>query len=266
MQLRADAPVTEEAVPLETVLKAIAKSTAPKIVLIDACRNNPFTKAEARGLARPEGVAENTVIKFSTTPNNVAEDGAGSHSPYSRALLRMMKQPGVSIEDLLKEVWNIVSTSSEGSQVPWEESSLKTKTYLREPLFVKAQIQGADDDAMVILNGEDLTSWGNDANATRRIPIHAGTNPFLIRVFNQRSYSGGVPYLGGHLPEGWNYSVTLLTDSGVVLRRFSDHEDMPEDNGPRHGRWFTVVRGEISVDEDTTAIELTHVDEKAWAH
>jgi uncharacterized caspase-like protein len=104
MQLSADAVVTEEAMPLEVVLKAIAKAAAPKVVLIDACRSNPFANASVRGLARPEGVAANTLISFSTTPNNGAEDGSGSHSPYTRALLRMMKQPGVPVEDLLKEM------------------------------------------------------------------------------------------------------------------------------------------------------------------
>jgi hypothetical protein len=118
---------------------------------------------------------------------------------------------------------------------------------------------------MVMVNGEDLTSWGNDGNSIKKIPVHAGRNPFVIRVFNQRSYTGGVPMLGGHLPEGWNYQVVLATDQGSSLGAFSDSEDRPADNGPRHGKWFTVVRGEIELDEKNQ-IRLVDVDSKAWLH
>jgi Caspase domain len=257
--------IDQEAVSLDTVLQALAGSHGPTILLLDACRTNPFTGSGLQGLSRPLVSASDVLISFSTAPNNVADDGEGTHSPFTRALLRLIVEPGVAVEDALREVRRIVETSTEGRQVPWDESSLRTRAFFRPPLIITAQIRAADDDAMVIVNGEDLTSWGSDGNSVKKIPIHAGRNPFVIRVFNQRSYTGGPPLLGGHLPEGWNYQVLLATDEGNSLGSFSDSEDRPADNGPRHGKWFTVVRGEIEVDE-TNQVRLVDVDSKAWLH
>jgi len=80
------------------------------------------------------------------------------------------------------------------------------------PLYITAQVTAADDDAMVIVNSSDVTSWGNDGSAVRKIRVHAGSNPLLIRVLNRRSYTGGHPLLGGHPPEGWKFSVVLAVE------------------------------------------------------
>lgn len=257
--------IDQEAVSLDSVLQAISGAHVPTILLLDACRTNPFVGSGLQGLARPLVSAPDVLIGFSTAPNSVADDGEGAHSPFTRALLKQIVEPGVTVEDTLREVRRIVETSTEERQVPWDESSLRTRVFFRPPLFITAQILAADDDVMVVVNGEDLTSWGNDENSIKRVPVHAGRNPFVIRVFNQRSYTGGPPLLGGHLPEGWNYRVLLATDQGNSLAAFSDSEDRPADNGPRHGKWFTVVRGEIDVDE-TNEVHLVDVDTKAWQH
>jgi hypothetical protein len=256
--------IDQEAVSLDVVMQALAGSHGPKLILLDSCRT-PFPGL-LQGLARPRATLPDLLISFSTAPDRTADDGDGPHSPFTRALLKMMVQPGLPVEESLREVRRIVETSTEERQIPWDESSLETSAYFRSPVYVTAQIQAADDDVMVIVNGDNLTSWGNDGNSQRRIPVHAGRNPFVIRVFNQRSYTGGVQGLGGHLPEGWKYAVLLATDVGPTLGAFSDSEDRPEDNGPRHGKWFTVVRGVIEVDENTAQVRLLDLDSKAWTH
>jgi hypothetical protein len=254
--------IDREAVSLDAVIHALAGSQGPKVILLDSCRT-PFPGL-LQGLARPLATLPDLLISFSTAPDHTADDGDGPHSPFTRALLKMMVEPGLTVEESLREVRRIVETSTEERQIPWDESSLKTSVYFRPPVYVTAQIQAADDDVMVIVNGDDLTSWGNDGNSQRKIPVHAGRNPFVIRVFNQRSYTGGVQGLGGHLPEGWRYAVLLGIGDGPALGTFSDSEDRPEDNGPRHGKWFTVVRGVIEVDENTSQIRLIDVDARAW--
>jgi hypothetical protein len=262
----ASSTVDQTAVRLERVFSALAQSGGANILLLDSCRNNPFGDPAAPGLARPQGMPTNTFISFSTAPNRVASDGVGMHSPYTRALLKFIKDPGTPIEEIFKEVRTIVETSTENQQTPWEESSLLAPYFFRAPVFMVAQFTGADDDAVLIVNGEDMTNWGNDHGNAKRVPLHGGKNPFVVRVFNQRSYTGGIPGLGGHLPEGWNYAISLHTDDGHTLASFSDGENQPADNGPRHGKWFTVVRGSIDVDASIDSIRLTEVDARAWTH
>jgi TRAP-type mannitol/chloroaromatic compound transport system substrate-binding protein len=96
------------------------------IVILDACRNNPFTRsfrAATRGLATmsaPTG----TLIAYSTSPGSVALDGNGVNSPYTAALATAIGDPGVPIEKVFKNVRDVVLAETQGKQTPWEASSL----------------------------------------------------------------------------------------------------------------------------------------------
>ena len=100
--------------------------SAMKIVILDACRNNPFKRGFRsldRGLARisaPSG----TFVAYSTAPGNVATDGVGLNSPYSLALSHSLLSPGRKIEDVFKDVRRQVLEQTKASQTPWENSSL----------------------------------------------------------------------------------------------------------------------------------------------
>jgi hypothetical protein len=97
------------------------------IVILDACRNNPFGRSFRSGnnglaqVTAPSG----TIVAFSTAPNQVAEDGSGGNSTYTRELARFIKSPGLRIEDVFKRVRVSVERSTGGNQQPWENTSLK---------------------------------------------------------------------------------------------------------------------------------------------
>lgn len=100
--------------------------TKLNLVLLDACRNNPFTlrgvRAVQSGLAEmraPEG----TLISYATQPGNVAADGSGANSPYTTALAETMQQRGVDIFRLFNTVGLQVKRSTGGSQQPWVSTS-----------------------------------------------------------------------------------------------------------------------------------------------
>lgn len=97
------------------------------ILILDACRNNDLTRgwrSMARGLARMDAPT-GTFVSFSTAPGQVADDGEGQrNSPFTRHLLRAMRQPGQPIELTFKEVRRAVIDETKGSQVPWDNSSL----------------------------------------------------------------------------------------------------------------------------------------------
>ncbi|UPK25009.1 caspase family protein [Bradyrhizobium sp. 195] len=96
-----------------------------RIVILDACRNNPFPSVNdaGRGLAivdAPNG----SIVGYSTAPGAEALDGTGGHSPYTRAFLNVAREPNVPIEQLFKRVRLQVNQTTSGAQIPWESSSL----------------------------------------------------------------------------------------------------------------------------------------------
>ena len=103
------------------------------IVILDACRNNPFERSWSRsvngsGLAfmdAPSG----SIIAYSTSPGRTASDGYGRNGLYTSALLEHITEPGISIEEMFKKVREKVSEKSAKAQVPWESTSLLGNFY-----------------------------------------------------------------------------------------------------------------------------------------
>jgi hypothetical protein len=122
-------------IPVPLVMQQLARGSRVNIVLLDACRDNPFAKdlsrtlgtrsssALGRGLSRIQ-TASGTFIAFATQPDNVAQDGDGRNSPFTGAFLANMEKPGLSLSDLMIEVRNDVMRQTNGKQVPWDSSSL----------------------------------------------------------------------------------------------------------------------------------------------
>lgn len=103
------------------------------IVILDACRSNPFksfSRSMSRGLTRMAGV-EGTLIAYSTSPGNVALDGTGRNSPYTRQLIDLMKQPELPIELVFKQVRQKVKEETNGEQTPWYEASIDGDFYFQ---------------------------------------------------------------------------------------------------------------------------------------
>jgi hypothetical protein len=101
-----------------------------RIVVLDACRNNPFPEVNdtGRGLAivdAPNG----SIVGYSTSPGMEAQDGDGNHSPYTSAFLNTARVPNLPIEQLFKRVRLEVNTATNGRQTPWESSSLTSDFY-----------------------------------------------------------------------------------------------------------------------------------------
>ena len=97
------------------------------IVVLDACRNNPFARSfrsGGAGLAQMDAPV-GTLVAFATAPGSVASDGDGQNGLYTQHLLQSMQRPGVKIEDVFKNVRAAVRRDSQGKQVPWESTSLE---------------------------------------------------------------------------------------------------------------------------------------------
>jgi hypothetical protein len=100
--------------------------TKLNVMILDACRNNPFGGRGLRGsepglaqMRAPEG----TLISYATQPGNTASDGAGLNSPYTQALVEAMKQPGLDVLRMFNRVGVTVKKATGGAQLPWVSSS-----------------------------------------------------------------------------------------------------------------------------------------------
>jgi formylglycine-generating enzyme required for sulfatase activity len=106
--------------------------TKLNIVLLDACRNNPFggrgLRSSDSGLAQMKA-PEGTLISYATQPGNVALDGADGNSPYTKALSQTMVRTGLDIFQTFNEVGLVVKNATGGSQQPWVSSSPITGSF-----------------------------------------------------------------------------------------------------------------------------------------
>ena len=125
-----EADIPLQAVRLNDVLNTLnSVPSRMRILLLDACRNNPFPAINAtagRGLAMVDAKtgSPGTFLSYSTSPGAEAEDGDGADSPYTTALLTAARTPGLPIEQAFKQVRLAVNEATGGRQTPWDSSSL----------------------------------------------------------------------------------------------------------------------------------------------
>lgn len=124
-----ESDVKYEAVDTGKILDAMANaSNGLNIVILDACRDNPFARqfrSMSRGLAILSDAPRGSYISYSTGPGQVAQDGVGRNSPFAAAFMQFVKEPGLTIEQVFKNVRHRLNQDTLGKQVPWELSSLE---------------------------------------------------------------------------------------------------------------------------------------------
>ena len=124
------------ALDLGAVMEKLDSARNPvNIVVLDACRDNPFGKRlapSAKGLA-PVDAPPGTFIAYATAPGSTAADGRGRNGLYTQHLVRQIEKPGAPIEEVFKAVRAGVRAESKNLQVPWESTSLETAFMFRSP-------------------------------------------------------------------------------------------------------------------------------------
>jgi hypothetical protein len=136
------------------------------ILILDACRNNPLGKRGLRGYAG--GLTEmsapsGTFISYAAAPGQMAEDGAGDHSPYTLALLETLKEPGLEVWPMFNKVANRVKSETNGRQLPWiSNSPISDDFYITEPVEPAApttatlQFEVVPTEALMRLDGQSV--------------------------------------------------------------------------------------------------------------
>ncbi|TCZ63254.1 SUMF1/EgtB/PvdO family nonheme iron enzyme [Roseicella aquatilis] len=134
-----------EAMPLELVLGEASQARKIGIVLLDACRNNPFVDRMSRamtiagrgstapGLARVDNVPRNTLVVLATKADQIAEDGGGDHSPFAEALLAHFQIPGLELSLFFRSLRDTVLRATGNRQEPFIFSSLGAEPFYFYP-------------------------------------------------------------------------------------------------------------------------------------
>ncbi|MGX1496293.1 TPR repeat protein [Labrenzia sp. MBR-25] len=132
--LQEETDISTELIAVKSLLQQMDGSAKTRIILLDACRDNPFAPGLARsmgtravevgqGLARVDA-GPGTLIAYATEPGNVALDGTDGNSPFTKALLKHISTPDLDVARMLRRVRTDVIETTEGAQIPWENSSL----------------------------------------------------------------------------------------------------------------------------------------------
>ena len=131
--LERDVDIYDEALSLERVLIAVEPARQLRLVILDACRDNPFARsmkrtlaarAVGRGLAKVEPTSPNTLIAFASKAGSTAGDGDGKNSPFTAALVKHVTKPGLDLRKAFGYVRDDVLRTTGNRQEPYVYGSL----------------------------------------------------------------------------------------------------------------------------------------------
>jgi uncharacterized caspase-like protein len=132
-RLASDFDIEDETISLDRVLKALEGTRRLRLVILDACRDNPFantmkrtvaSRSVGRGLAKIEPTMSDTLIAFAAKAGAVASDGDGANSPFAAALVKYIAEPGLDLRIAFGRVRDDVLRSTGNRQEPFVYGSL----------------------------------------------------------------------------------------------------------------------------------------------
>ncbi len=189
------------AISISLLLKEMKLDEGVNIVILDACRDNPFAAELARhktrsivgerGLSRIDGdLARGTLIAFASDPRSKALDGpAGRHSPFTEAFLAHVFDPGVSIDTIMSRVRAEVWEKTGHSQLPWVNTSLIGE-YVLNPQppaadAAKATAGAAPDAQPADKRAQENLLWESAQHSNLSADYQAYLDAFPSGVFAQ---------------------------------------------------------------------------------
>lgn len=172
--LRSDRDINFRSVPLDLAIQAVEGAGKLSVVIMDACRDNPFlkqmtrtTRSIGRGLAavEPEG---NTLVAYAAKEGTVALDGAARNSPYAAALMQTLQEPGVEIGKVFRRVRDRVLETTNGAQEPFLYGSLSAEDIYLNPPVAREAPPPAAVSALTVPVAEhavEITFWNSIAGS-----------------------------------------------------------------------------------------------------
>jgi peptidoglycan hydrolase-like protein with peptidoglycan-binding domain len=176
-----------QSLPIDDVLLQIERRSAPsasKIIILDACRDNPFAlhpprpgERTSRGLSPMEWPSDQPksnrgtagyfrIIAFATSPNTTAADGLGSHSPYTQSLIKHISEPGLEVGEVFRRVAADVLVETTGAQHPEFLVQNSRLLYFTTPTVTACDKTASDEQNFLGLKGVPF----DDVDPTQAVP------------------------------------------------------------------------------------------------
>ena len=219
------------AINVDLTLDQTMSDAKVKLVFLDACRDNPFAakirSAKAtRSVNVQTGLAEmksgeGTLIAFATGPGQTALDGeAGANSPFTRALLANVTQPGVEIQQAMTKVRAQVNDETQKGQLPWGHTNLTGTVYLNgapQPAAAGAAVLAAPVGVPVSPGTDvELEFWRSIKDSNRPEELNAYVSSYPSGQFKSLALSRIAA-----LENGPNITTRNLTN-GIDPATFTD--------------------------------------------
>jgi len=183
------------------------------ILILDACRNNPFTvksRGSSSGLAGMQAPG-GSLVAYATAPGAVAADGSGRNSPYTANLARAIRQPGLPIEEVFKQVRTAVRRETGNQQTPWENTALEGQFFFKAAMPLANGQSGQLADPLML----DLAFWESVKNSPYMSEVQTylanypnGTFALLAKARVEELRKAGTPQQAQPVAIG----TLLLTD------------------------------------------------------
>jgi uncharacterized caspase-like protein len=243
-KLERDHDLLYEAMPLDRLLGEVSQVSRIGIVLLDCCRNNPFTERAARsartagraaattpGLARIDNMPRNTVVIMAAKADQTAEDGAG-HSPFASALLAHLQIPGLELGLFFRSVHTMVLRATDNRQEPCMFGSLGA-----DPVFLhprpRPPNRPPETGAVTPL---EVTEAAGPTPLGMPEPTDPDQDPLTVRII-------GLPRFGEVLIDGRPVTVNTV----VTAERFKTATFKPDGKASaRRERWISGWRTDVA--------------------
>src|SRR5712691_5286274 len=271
VQVRVNANPTREAdvdfqmLNTDLVLRQMELAgTRLNLLILDACRNNPFAgrglRAAAGGLAQMQA-PEGTLISYATQPGNVAQDGTDGHSPYSKALASAFRKPGLDLFAVFNETGLEVKKRTGGAQQPWVSSSpIAVQFYFagaaaqRPPTAPAETPQGS---ALSVTSPQPPSPPPNVANAEERGKAVAQDKQEVAQTSPPQAKASETTTTQKviKLPQG---GLGTIAVQGTI-----DHVDiLDQQTGKEMGTWNVIIKKPVQVPVGTFKLKFPNFEVK----
>jgi formylglycine-generating enzyme required for sulfatase activity len=211
-----------ETIEIDRVLAEMENArNAVNIVILDACRNNPYAsrfRTINRGLSVVEAPAGSLIV-YSTAPGDVAAEGRGRNGIFTGALLKHIMTPGIEVREMLTRVRRDVLAATGNEQIPWDSSSLTAGFYFSGAAGLVAEEPGAEhqlnitvEKAHGVLAVQVRTAGLLYLDGTRQVRILSGGTARIVDL------ESGKHSLEMRYEDGYREEQTVIVEKDQIIQ------------------------------------------------